>query len=65
LSILTDKDRDFLLNFINLKPNWDNYDFSNFPSVKWKLKNLKILKEQNREKFELQVRKLKELFYQL
>ena len=37
---LTDKDKDFIVQFDSGTPSWDQYDFSMMPGVKWKLKNL-------------------------
>ncbi|MGB0879467.1 MAG: nucleotidyl transferase AbiEii/AbiGii toxin family protein [Polaribacter sp.] len=48
---LTDYDKQFLLAFNNLKPDWSVYDFKKFPAIQWKLKNLTKLKEKNKEKF--------------
>ncbi len=46
-SNLTDRDKEFLLSFKQLTPNWAIYDFERFPSVQWRLKNLQDLKVQN------------------
>jgi len=46
-SHLTDLDKEFILGFKKLTPNWEIYDFERFPSVQWKLKNLRDLKVQN------------------
>ena len=48
---LTSYDKQFLLAFSKLKPDWSVYDFKKFPAVKWKLQNLTKLKENNKEKF--------------
>ncbi|WP_299528804.1 nucleotidyl transferase AbiEii/AbiGii toxin family protein [uncultured Lutibacter sp.] len=48
---LTVKDKEFLLSFNNLAPDWSIYDFERFPAVQWKLQNLKTLKAKNPEKF--------------
>jgi len=48
---LTAKDKEFLLSFNNLTPDWSIYDFERFPAVQWKLQNLKMLKTKNIEKF--------------
>jgi predicted nucleotidyltransferase component of viral defense system len=37
---LTDKDKDFIVQFDSGTPSWNQYDFSMMPGVKWKLKNL-------------------------
>lgn len=47
---LDDKDKEFLLSFKNLVPNWDLYDFKSFPSIQWKLQNLQNLKDKNPQK---------------
>ncbi len=50
---LTGRDREFLLSFKNLKPDWSIYDFGNFPAVRWKLQNLQKLKTTNPVKYEV------------
>ena len=47
---LEDQDKKFLLSVKELSPNWSIHDFKRFPSVQWKLQNLKRLKEGNPEK---------------
>lgn len=47
---LTASDKKFLLGFKNLKPDWTIYDFERFPSIEWKIENLKKLKANNPEK---------------
>ena len=47
---LTDEDKEFLLAFKNLKPDWGKLNFADFPSIKWKLQNLQKLKESNPDK---------------
>jgi hypothetical protein len=42
---LEDADKEFLLSVNRLEPNWSIYDFSQFPSVKWKLINLEKFKK--------------------
>lgn len=53
--IMTDQDREFLVSFEKGQPNWDSYEFSYFeqyPSVQWKLLNLKRLAKANPNKIE-------------
>jgi predicted nucleotidyltransferase component of viral defense system len=50
LKSLTGQDKEFLLSVSNAAPDWSIYDFERFPSVQWKLQNLKRLKESNPEK---------------
>jgi predicted nucleotidyltransferase component of viral defense system len=56
---LNDQDKKFLLSVKNLTPDWSIYDFERFPSVAWKLHNLKNLKDSNPEKHEKQYQDLK------
>src|SRR5690606_2632366 len=49
---LTKEDKDFLLSFICLEPDWDIYDVEKFPAIRWKLKNLNKLKETNSSKYD-------------
>lgn len=51
-------DRQFLLDFVNLKPNWSNYDFSEFPAIRWKLMNLEKLRNENESKYDDQINML-------
>lgn len=57
------EEKNFLMSFINGDPNWDFYDFSSFPAVKWKLKNIVALKSSNNKKHTEQVHKLKEVLW--
>jgi predicted nucleotidyltransferase component of viral defense system len=56
---LTDRDKAFLLSIKNVTPDWSIYDFQRFPSINWKLKNLKKLKDKNPEKHNEQYEILK------
>ncbi len=47
---LTDEDRDFLLSFDNAEPDWSLYSFEQFPAVRWKLQNLRELRDTNPKK---------------
>jgi predicted nucleotidyltransferase component of viral defense system len=47
---LTDRDKEFLLSFKNISPDWKIYDFQRFPAINWKLKNLEKLKTNNPNK---------------
>ena len=63
--LMTDADKRFLLSFESGNPEWSGYEFEYFkdyPSVKWKLLNLKKLAKQNPQKLEEEVRKLQDLF---
>lgn len=60
---LTEKDKTFLMSVIGLEPNWEIYDFEEFPAVKWKLENLKKLKEANPTKYNELIEALKKVLY--
>lgn len=47
---LTNRDKEFLLSVKNAEPDWRIYDFERFPTVQWKLQNLRKLKSTNPEK---------------
>lgn len=57
---LDDRDKEFLLSFKRLEPDWSIYNFEEFPSVQWKLQNLQILRKKNPEKHTLLVKQLKD-----
>ncbi|MGM0582697.1 MAG: hypothetical protein ACQETL_18615 [Bacteroidota bacterium] len=55
---LSAQDKEFLVSFQNIQPNWAIYDFEKFPSIQWKLQNLERLKENNSYKFKGQLKSL-------
>ncbi len=59
---LTAADKEFLLSFKNITPDWSIYDFQRFPAINWKLQNLQKLKNSNpdkhRELYEILKKKL-------
>ena len=60
-SLMTDADRKFLISFESGQPEWDGYEFEYFkdyPSVQWKLLNLKKVAKQNPQKLREEVDKL-------
>jgi hypothetical protein len=62
---LTDGDKWFLLSFEDGAPEWDITDYANFknyPSVQWKLLNIKKLKENNPLKHKQGIKRLREYF---
>jgi len=58
---LTDEDREFILSVKRLAPRWDIYDFESFPSVQWKMQNLRRLHETNYAKYNEQLEKLEKV----
>ena len=59
--ILTSEDKTFLIGFKNCEPDWSQHDLERFPSVQWKLANLRKLKDSNPEKHTILLTQLKEL----
>jgi hypothetical protein len=62
---LTDKDKEFLLNFESGSPDWQNpdyADFQDFPAIQWKLLNINKLKRENPVKFRENSKKLEKVF---
>lgn len=57
---LSKKDKDFIISFENVKPDWTIYDFEKYPAIQWKFQNLKKLKDNNPEKHLEGVNLLKE-----
>lgn len=63
---LTEKDKEFLLSFEQGEPEWDKCcvgDLSEYPSIKWKLKNILQLKVTNPKKFNTGVDKLRDYLF--
>ncbi len=64
-ALLTENDRQFLIGFESGSPDWERYEFGHFkdyPSVQWKLLNLQKLAQQNPQKQNDEVEKLKNIF---
>jgi predicted nucleotidyltransferase component of viral defense system len=61
-SVLTKEDKSFLVSIEEGKPDWSTYDFSQFPAVQWKLKNINRLKKQNPAKHKKIYKKLETEF---
>ncbi len=62
---LTDEDKQFLISFEEGNPDWLKCCAGNletYPSVKWKLQNISILKNKNSEKHKVGVDKLRRHF---
>ena len=64
-SLMTEADKKFLISFELGQPEWNGYEFEYFkdyPSVQWKLLNLKKLATQNPQKLRDEVEYLKGAF---
>lgn len=65
-SLMTEADKKFLISFESGQPEWDGYEFEYFkdyPSVQWKLLNLKKLGKQNPQKLQEEAEKLCAFFH--
>lgn len=49
---ITEEDKLCILGFKNCTPDWSIYNFEAYPSIKWKLQNLEIIKTTNPAKHE-------------
>jgi predicted nucleotidyltransferase component of viral defense system len=63
-SNMTVQQKHAIINFAKGQPVWLSEDWSKFPGIAWKLKNIDKLKRHNPEKFQYQIMQLeKSLFY--
>lgn len=63
-ALMTDADKRFLVSFEEGNPEWDGYEFEYFkdyPSIQWKLLNLKKLAKQNPQKLRNEAEKLRNI----
>ena len=59
---MTSQQKQMILSFAKGQPDWLNEDWSSFPGIAWKLKNINKLKQRNAIKFRDQITKLEKLF---
>jgi len=60
---MSEYDKNFLLNFTRLTPDWSVYNFRYFPAVNWKIQNPEKLRSNNPKKFEQLYKSLSEVLY--
>ena len=63
--LMTEADKKFLISFESGQPKWDGYEFEYFkeyPSVQWKLLNLKKLAKRNPQKLQEEAEQLEKYF---
>ncbi len=60
---MTSNDKEFLLSLKMGDPDWNIYNFKDYPSVQWKLINIQKLKKNNSEKHQHLLAQLKEKLY--
>lgn len=64
-TLMTEADKKFLFSFESGQPEWEGYEFEYFkdyPSVQWKLLNLKKLAKQNPQKLQEGAERLENIF---
>jgi predicted nucleotidyltransferase component of viral defense system len=57
-AVLSDRDKEFLVSFFSANPSWNliNIDKLNeLPAIKWKMKNLELLREKDKKKYDAQI----------
>jgi len=59
---LTYKDIDFLFSYVSGNPVWKDFDYSQYPAIKWKQLNINKLKKENPNKFNDGLWKFKNLY---
>jgi len=52
------------LSLNRIEPDWSHYDFQAFPSVKWKILNLKKFKKDRPDKYQQQLKELEKILEQ-
>jgi hypothetical protein len=62
---LTVKHKTMIISVAKGEPEWLYDDWSNFPGIAWKLKNINILKNNDSTKFNIQLEKLQEILFEL
>lgn len=65
-NLMTEADKRFLTSFETGQPQWDGYEFEYFkqyPSVQWKLLNLRKLAKQNPVKLREEAEKLRDILF--
>jgi predicted nucleotidyltransferase component of viral defense system len=62
---LDESDKAFIIQFENVTPDWNYYNFQSYPAVQWKLKNLAKLKQDNPIKHKLGATLLQDKLSQL
>lgn len=65
-NLFTKQEEDFLLSFEQGSPKWDKCSIGNlseYPSVRWKLRNIIKLRETNPEKYSGGIEKLRQILF--
>jgi hypothetical protein len=48
---LSEKDKALILSFVRGEPKWNESDYDKFPAIRWKLLDIKKLKDYNPQKY--------------
>ena len=60
---ITHQDKEFLIDFHRLNPEWYGYDFEKYPAVQWKLNNIKKLKVNNPQKYLREIQAIEQVLF--
>ncbi|MDR1199537.1 MAG: nucleotidyl transferase AbiEii/AbiGii toxin family protein [Prevotellaceae bacterium] len=58
---LSVKEKEFILSFVKGEPHWEQFDYGDFPAIKWKLLNISNLKHDNYNKYRQNIEKLEKI----
>ena len=58
LGSLKKEDKDFIIGIKRLEPDWNIYDFKKYPSIQWKLENLRRFKDLNEKGYKESLNRL-------
>ena len=58
---LNESDKNFLISFYRLEPDWSIYQYQEFPSIKWKLLNLEKFRRDDPDSYEKHLNQLEML----
>lgn len=56
--ILKKDDKDFILSFKSLVPDWNIYDFQKYPAIQWKLENIRRFRNKNVKGYKMALKRL-------
>jgi len=56
--ILKKDDKDFILSFKSLVPDWNIYDFQKYPAIQWKLENIRRFRNKNVAGYKMALKRL-------
>ena len=58
---LIESEKEFLVSFVSGNPDWKDFNYSQYPAIKWKQLNINKLKHDNPTKYKESIKKLEDL----